>query len=226
MLKQETIQEIYNRQQWVGNSSISKKEIALILEQLTRKSVNLMKKQDMLVRQKTRVEIDLKRTEDEIKRTKDRLDIIIRNDKHVSISLKKQKTKQYVKGRFWWEGKQRDVQIGSEKTIITLLKNLRKNQLIKGLKLKNDTNLSWKFIQKSKKLIDAVKTIGGIKVTGYVLNKVKEEGSYPMNSSKGDENYDRLEKKVLITSRSVKKEKSMDMDWYEEWKNENFGEIK
>ena len=226
MLKQETIQEIYNRQQWVGNSSISKKEIALILEQLTRKSVNLMKKQDMLVRQKTRVEIDLKRTEDEIKRTKERLDIIIRNDKHVSISLKKQKKKQYVKGRFWWEGKQRDVQIGSEKTIITLLKNLRKNQLIKGLKLKNDTNLSWKFIQKSKKLTDAVKTIGGIKVTGYVLNKVKEEGSYPMNSSKGDENYDRLEKKVLITSRSVKKEKSMDMDWYEEWKNENFGEIK
>ena len=226
MLKQETIQKIYNRQQWVGNSSISKKEIALILEQLTRKSVNLMKKQDMLVRQKTRVEIDLKRTEDEITRTKERLDIIIRNDKHVSISLKKQKKKQYVKGRFWWEGKQRDVQIGSEKTIITLLKNLRKNQLIKGLKLKNDTNLSWKFIQKSKKLIDAIKTIGGIKVTGYVLNKVKEEGSYPMNSSKGDENYDRLEKKVLITSRSVKKEKRMDMDWYEEWKNENFGEIK
>lgn len=226
MLKQEIIREIYNCQQWVGNSSLSKKEIALILEQLTRKSVNLMKKQDMLVRQKTRVDSDLKQTEDEIKRTKDRLDIIIRNDKHVSISLKKQKTKQYVKGRFWWEGKQRDVQIGSEKTIITLLKNLRKNQLIKGLKLKNDTNLSWKFIQKSKKLIDAVKTIGGIKVTGYVLNKVKEEGSYPMNSSKGDENYDRLEKKVLITSRSVKKEKSMDMDWYEEWKNENFGEIK
>ena len=47
-----------------------------------------------------------------------------------------------------------------------------------------------------------------------------------MNSPKEDENYDRLEKKVLITSRSVKKEKSMDMDWYEEWKNENFGEIK
>ena len=159
MLKQETIQNIYNRQQWVGNSSISKKEIALILEQLTRKSVNLMKKQDMLVRQKTRVNSDLKQTEDEIKRTKDRLDIIIRNDKHVYISLKKQNKKQYVKGRFWWEGKQRDVQIGSEKTIITLLKNLRKNQLIKGLKLKNDTNLSWKFIQKSKKLIDAVKTI-------------------------------------------------------------------
>ena len=226
MLKQEIIREIYNCQQWVGNSSLSKKEIALILEQLTRKSVNLMKKQDMLVRQKTRVDSDLKQTEDEIKRTKDRLDIIIRNDKHVSISLKKQKTKQYVKGRFWWEGKQRDVQIGSEKTIITLLKNLRKNQLIKGLKLKNDTNLNWGFIQKNKKLTDAVKTIGGIKVTGYVLNKVKEEGSYPMNSSKEDENYDHQEKTVLIPSRSVKKEKSMDMDWYEEWKNENFGEIK
>ena len=226
MLKQETIQEIYNRQQWVGNSSISKKEIALILEQLTRKSVNLMKKQDMLVRQKTRVEIDLKRTEDEIKRTKERLDIIIRNDKHVSISLKKQKKKQYVKGRFWWEGKQRDVQIGSEKTIITLLKNLRKNQLIRGLTLKHGTNLSWKFIQTDQELTDAVRTIGGIKVTGYILNKVKKEGLYTMNSPKEDENYDHIEKNVLIHSRPMKKEKSMEMDWYEEWKNENFGEIK
>ena len=226
MLKQETIQEIYNRQQWVGNSSISKKEIALILEQLTRKSVNLMKKQDMLVRQKTRVEIDLKRTEDEIKRTKERLDIIIRNDKHVSISLKKQKKKQYVKGRFWWEGKQRDVQIGSEKTIITLLKNLRKNQLIRGLTLKHGTNLSWEFIQTDQELTDAVRTIGGIKVTGYILNKVKKEGSYTMNSPKEDENYDHIEKNVLIHSRPMKKEKSMEMDWYEEWKNENFGEIK
>ena len=226
MLKQETIQKIYNRQQWVGNSSISKKEIALILEQLTRKSVNLMKKQDMLVRQKTRVEIDLKRTEDEIKRTKERLDIIIRNDKHVSISLKKQKKKQYVKGRFWWEGKQRDVQIGSEKTIITLLKNLKKNQLIRGLTLKHGINLSWKFIQTDQELTDAVRTIGGIKVTGYILNKVKKEGSYTMNSPKEDENYDHIEKNVLIHSRPMKKEKSMEMDWYEEWKNENFGEIK
>ncbi|MEC7927318.1 MAG: hypothetical protein VX767_03700 [Candidatus Neomarinimicrobiota bacterium] len=226
MLKQETIQEIYNRQQWVGNSSISKKEIALILEQLTRKSVNLMKKQDMLVRQKTRVDIDIKRTEDEIKRTKERLDIIIRNDKHVSISLKKQKKKQYIKGRFWWEGKQRDVQIGSEKTIITLLKNLRKNQLIRRLTLKHGTNLSWKFIQTDQELTDAVRTIGGIKVTGYILNKVKKEGSYTMNSPKEDENYDHIEKNVLIYSRPMKKEKSMEMDWYEEWKNENFGEIK
>ena len=47
-----------------------------------------------------------------------------------------------------------------------------------------------------------------------------------MNSPKEDENYDHIEKNVLIYSRPMKKEKSMEMDWYEEWKNENFGEIK
>ena len=226
MLKQEIIQDIYNRQQWVGNSSILKKEITLILDQLTRKSINLMKKKEILVRQKTRVDSDLKQTEDEIKRTKDRLNIIIQNKKNVSISLKKQKTKWYIKGRFWWEGKQRDVQIGSENTIHTLLKILKKNKLIRGLRLNNRKNLSWEFIRANQKLMDAVKTIGGIKVKGYILNKVKEEQSYHMSPSFVDEKYKEKQKTVLTPSQSVKTENSMNTDWYEEWKNENFDEIK
>ena len=89
--------------------------------------------------------------------------------------MKKQKSKRYIKGRFWWEGKQRDVQIGSEKTILFLLKNLKKSQIVKGLKIKNGEKINWKFIQADEKLNEAVQTIGRIKATGYILKKVNGE---------------------------------------------------
>ena len=143
MNRQETVQKIFDRQKWVGNSSISKNDIALLLEELNRKSIHLLRRKEMLVRQKTKVDNDLKQTEEEIKCTTARLENIIHDDKQVSISMKKQKSKRYIKGRFWWEGKQRDVQIGSEKTILFLLKNLKKSQIVKGLKIKNGKNINW-----------------------------------------------------------------------------------
>ena len=62
MNRQETVQKIFDRQKWIGNSSISKNDIALILEELNRKSVHLLKRKDMLFRQKIKVDNDLKKT--------------------------------------------------------------------------------------------------------------------------------------------------------------------
>ena len=222
MNRQETVQKIFDRQKWVGNSSISKNDIALLLEELNRKSIHLLRRKDMLVRQKTKVDNDLKQTEEEIKRTTARLENIIHDDKQVSISMKKQKSKRYIKGRFWWEGKQRDVQIGSEKTILFLLKNLKKSQLVKGLKIKNGKKINWKFIQADKKLNEAVQTIGRIKATGYILKKVNGEDILHNQSSEAEDPKKNNKKIVIKTSPIVETNEHINMDWYAEWKDENF----
>ena len=222
MNRQETVQKIFDRQKWVGNSSISRNDIALILEELNRKSVHLLKRKDMLVRQKTKVDNDLKKTEDEIKRTTGRLNNIIHDDKHVSISMKKQKSKRYIKGRFWWEGKQRDVQIGSEKTILSLLNNLKKSKIIKGLKINNGKKLNWQFIQEDKKLNEAVQTIGKIKATGYILKKVNGEDILYKQSSVVEDNKNNKKKIAINSLPIIETNKNINMDWYAEWKDENF----
>ena len=222
MNRQETVQKIFDRQKWVGNSSISKNDIALLLEELNRKSIHLLRRKDMLVRQKTKVDNDLKQTEEEIKRTTARLENIIHDDKQVSISMKKQKSKRYIKGRFWWEGKQRDVQIGSEKTILFLLKNLKKSQIVKGLKIKNGKKINWKFIQADKKLNEAVQTIGRIKATGYILKKVNGEDILHNQSSEVEDPKNNNKKIVIKTSPIVETNEYINMDWYAEWKDENF----
>ena len=222
MNRQETVQKIFDRQKWVGNSSISKNDIALLLEELNRKSIHLLRRKDMLVRQKTKVDNDLKQTEEEIKCTTARLENIIHDDKQVSISMKKQKSKWYIKGRFWWEGKQRDVQIGSEKTILFLLKNLKKSQIVKGLKIKNGKKINWKIIQADKKLNEAVQTIGRIKATGYILKKVNGEDILHNQSSEVEDPKKNNKKIVIKTSPIVETNKYINMDWYAEWKDENF----
>ena len=222
MNRQETVQKIFDRQKWVGNSSISKNDIALLLEELNRKSIHLLRRKDMLVRQKTKVDNDLKQTEEEIKCTTARLENIIHDDKQVSISMKKQKSKRYIKGRFWWEGKQRDVQIGSEKTILFLLKNLKKSQIVKGLKIKNWKKINWKFIQADKKLNEAVQTIGRIKATGYILKKVNGKDILHNHSSEVEDPKKNNKKIVIKPSPIVETNEHINMDWYAEWKDENF----
>ncbi len=226
MNRQETVQNIFDCQQWVGNSSISKNDIALILEQLTRKSVHLLKKKEMLIRQKTKVDNDLKQTVNDIKRTTTRMDNIIYNDKQVSISLKKQKSKRYIKGRFWWEGKQREIQIGSEKTISFYLKNLKNKQIIKRIKIEKGKILSWEFIQREKLLIDAIQTIGKIKATAYILKKVNNEDIVQNENSDLNEPKIKRKKKDIETSTPVEKDENINLDWYADWKNENFEDKK
>ena len=169
-----------------------------------------------MVSQKIRVDSDLKNTENEIKKINEKLGYIIKNDKQISISLKKQKSKQYIKGRFWWEGKQRDVQIGSEKSVLRFLRVLEKNQVIKKLKLKKDSDLDWNTIQKNKHILEAIQKIGGIKAAGYILNKVKE------NNSKTNKEIGKIVKQKSTNPFSSVKKQKKELDWYESWKNENF----
>ena len=224
MINQETTQEVYNRQKCVGNSSVSKKEISFLLDQLDKRTVHLIKKKDMLVRQKTRVDNDLKQTGNEIKRIRERLNYIVNSDKQVSISLKKQQSNQYIKGRFWWEGKQRDVQIGSEKTIMSILCTLRDNKLIYRVKVKRDQKFNWKYFQKDKKIADAVQMVGRIKAAGYILNKlIKEESLDPLKTG-SEKPMISDEKKRPVTASAIVETENMNIDWYDGWKNKNFGE--
>ena len=224
MIKQETTQEVYNRQKCVGNSSVSKKEISFLLAQLDKRTVHLIKKKDMLVRQKTRVDNDLKQTENKIKRIREHLNYIVNSDKQVSISLKKQQSNQYIKGRFWWEGKQRDVQIGSEKTIMSILCTLRDNKLIYRVKVKRDQKFNWKYFQKDKKIADAVQMVGRIKAAGYILNKlIKEESLDPLKTG-SEKPMISDEKKRPVTASAIVETENMNIDWYDGWKNKNFGE--
>ena len=217
MDNQTLIKEIFKQQEMLGNNELSRDDIEFILNQLTSKSINLMRKKDLLQSQKTKVDHDLIKTEKEITKNKNRLEFICQNKHKVSILLKKQQSKRYIKGRFWWEGKQRDVQIGSENTIISSLKNLYKNKIIGKIITSSRRKISWNSIKKNKELYLAVSKIGNIKASGYVLKKIKNE-IFKIGDFKKQKNVDK--------SYSVpKNDTNLNLDWYSDWKNKNFEEL-
>jgi hypothetical protein len=219
------IQKIFDYQQIAGNSSMTKKELTFIIDQLTRNSIHLMKKKDMLVTQKEKVDSDLKKTENDIKQTNSRLNLILKQDKSVSISKKKHKSNYYIKGRFWWEGKQRDVQIGSRKTLIKLIEKLKKKKLFDELKLKNFQKLNWNLIQKDKNLNTAVQKIGEIKVSGYILKKISEEFKLSKKKNKvGSKSKYQQDESSKTHIESM--ENNIDLTWYKDWKVKNFDNMK
>ena len=79
-----------------------------------------------------------------------------------------------------------------------------------------------KFIQEDKKLSEAVQTIGRIKATGYILKKVNGEDILHNQSSEVDHPKKNNKKTVIKTSPIVETNEHINMDWYAEWKDENF----
>lgn len=217
MGRQVLAKEIYKDQKLIGNCSLSQDDIDNIINQLTKKTNNLLRKKNLLDSQKAKVDKDLLKTEEEILKNKNRLDFIFQNYPKLSLIFKKQKSKKYIKGRFWWEGKQRDVQIGSEHTLLKNLIVLSKNKVIKKMKLSSKDKITWDLIKQDKNLFSAVNKIGYIKASGYVLKKIKNE---ILNVEK---------KQIKKTNYNAKSSKSMKsdrigLDWYSEWKNKNFNE--
>ena len=82
--------------------------------------------------------------------------------------------------------------------------------------------INWKFIQADKKLNEAVQTIGRIKATGYILKKVNGEDILHNQSSEVEHPKKNNKKIVIKTSPIVETNEHINMDWYAEWKDENF----
>ncbi len=85
---------------------------------------------------------------------------------NISLLYKKSSGSTYIKGRCWWNGKQREVQIGS---IPVVLATIRGN---KGApKIADD--LSWEALKQDRRLIENVKELGRQKLRAYIARQLQ-----------------------------------------------------
>ena len=107
---------------------------------------------------------------------------------------------------------------------MSILCTLRENKLIYRVKVKRDQKFNWKYFQKDKKIADAVQMVGRIKAAGYILNKlIKEESLDPLKTG-SEKPMISDEKKRPVTASAIVETENMNIDWYDGWKNKNFGE--
>ena len=107
---------------------------------------------------------------------------------------------------------------------MSILDTLRENKLIDRVKVKRGQKFTWKHFHKDKKIAEAVQMIGRIKAAGYILNKIIKEESLDRLKNGPEKHKIPSEKKHPVSASTIVETENLNIDWYDGWKNENFGE--
>ncbi len=144
--------------------------------------------------------------------------------KGINISLlhKKNSGSSYIKGRCWWNGKQREVQIGSIRTVLTRINQMIAGGAIDYLQPVEDLDLTWAQLRGEKQLVRAIREIGRIKFRKYLIKNLLSEYLSPENESERlNEIPAELEFEHLVDADVNIPDEATGNDWYEQWSKEN-----
>jgi len=133
---------------------------------------------------------------------------------NISLLHKKVGKNKYVKARFYWHGQQREVQIGSFKIILSIVKEMVKVGYLKNIDIVKPDKLTWKKFNHNNRLVMATKQIAALKFQEYVLRKILNENN--------ENNIDG--KKEILTSFAIEEKLNKideKYDWYEKWREGN-----
>ena len=143
----------------------------------------------------------------------------------ISLLYKNQGEFYYIKARFYWGGKQREVQVGSIPNVIILINFMIANKLFTGIKKIKVKNITWEHINKRPILRDIIKEIASLKAQEYILRKLMHNKLNIMNRMDKNITFDTRE----INHSSIKQEpvhkeedKSIEgVEWYKKWRRNN-----
>ena len=148
---------------------------------------------------------------------------------NVSLLYKKQGESYYIKARFYWGSKQREVQVGSIPIIIEIINNLIVNKILTDIKQIKTIRITWEQINKRPQLINAIKVIATLKAQEYILRrllaaklKVIEEID---EHDKNEFQVEVEEMKDTATENNFQNEENIKeiegVEWYKKWRREN-----
>ena len=149
----------------------------------------------------------------------------------ISLLYKKMGDAFYIKARFYWEGKQREVQVGSIPIVLEIINTMISNKLLEGLKPVRAKKLTWNEIKKRFHLMNGIKKIASLKSQEYILrklmfNKLNIIGSKDISTIDKDEtpeiSRDNSQNPENYKSETVEVTGLEDGDnWYDRWRKDN-----
>ena len=149
----------------------------------------------------------------------------------ISLLYKKQSEFYYIKARFYWRGKQREVQVGSIPNVIAIINSMIVNKLLPGVKVIRVKELTWEQIHNRSNVIDGVKEIASLKAQEYILRRLMKERLHNIDDFEDNVHY---EEDINLDSieneqSSIKPEPVNDkadeliegVEWYKQWRKDN-----
>ena len=135
-------------------------------ERLIRKQARQKEIIKSSISKRNKIKLQIKRNSESIQKS------FHPSNEKISLLYKKMGDVFYIKARFYWEGKQREVQVGSIPTVLEIINTMISNKLLKGLKLVRAKKLTWNEIKKRSNLMNDIKKIASLKSQEYILRKL------------------------------------------------------
>ena len=219
--------EILEKNQLVnGRLNVNKTDLEKLYRALKKDKDGLKKKQERQeeiikanITERNKIYSQIKRNSESVQKS------FYPSTNKISLLYKKQGEFYYVKARFYWGGKQREVQVGSIPNVIEIINTMIVNKLLPGVKIIKVKKLTWEQINKRPILIDAIKEIASLKAQEYILRRLMHDKLNIVDEM--DENI-RLD--IEENSHSVAKhepvyeeedESEEGIEWYKKWRRDN-----
>jgi len=148
----------------------------------------------------------------------------ISGGRDISISLlhKGSSGSAYIKGRCWWNGKQREVQIGSIPSVLAKINRMIADGDIDYLETIEDTDITWEKVRQEEGLVRAIREMGRVKFQKYLFKKLLSE--YPAADEGNEAEAEPVEMLDFEQSSLAEPEfthTAHSDDWYDQWRKEN-----
>ena len=194
-------------------------------ERLIRKQTRQEEIIKLSISKRNEIKLQIKRNSESIQKS------FHPSNEKISLLYKKMGDIFYIKARFYWEGKQREVQVGSISIVLEIINTMISNKLLEGLKPVRAKKLTWNEIKKRFHLMNGIKKIASLKSQEYILrklmfNKLNIIGSKDIATIEEDEisgiTSDNSQNPENYKSETVEVTELADGDnWYDRWRKDN-----
>ena len=128
----------------------------------------------------------------------------------------------YIKARIYWQGQQREVQVGSIPIVLDIIQKMLDQGYLQDISVPKSGYITWDQFKNKTSLIDATKEIAALKFQEYIIRKLVTDDTV-MNDK---ESFDKSDNTKLAPSMLLEKNRKDDSDddqyeWYTKWRRNN-----
>jgi len=204
----------------IGEKGVSSERAEQLAKVMMSAKYRLEKKLGQNLRLAEKHRLEAKALESELRTLRADIEIAL-GTREIKVSLlhKRAGGASYIKGRCWWHGKQREVQIGSIPSLLDRINNMIRLGERGDLKIVENGDLSWSELKSDEALVEAVKDIGRARLRKYILEKLLSEhldSDHEVPGSTPDEYDSGLDVSAHLDAIEVNTD-----EWYVRWRREN-----
>ena len=128
----------------------------------------------------------------------------------------------YIKARIYWQGQQREVQVGSIPIVLDIIQKMLDQGYLQDISVPKSGNITWDQFKNKAILIDAAKEIAALKFQEYILRKLLTKNIDKIEPINKDKNNDeKLETALPVEKNQKEVSSNKKYEWYAKWRRNN-----